>query len=210
MDLQSGATRHAGFLPRPGGRVIGFRADGIYLAADLVYRMDPATGALKVIGPNGTDRSVAGGGFWFWVTSTEAWYSLLPVPNQGDLKSVLSLSLSDGKLRTWYTAPAQRAVSIVGFVGPSEPLVVEYGNDASRREMADLQFMLLTGPGSVKKVAFSASSAPSPWGITDAAGVWLSSGGHVWIYDQRGYEPMADVGDAIGHGVEPTPLGTCH
>jgi hypothetical protein len=32
----------------------------------------------------------------------------------------------------------------------------------------------------------------------------------VWIYDQRGYEPMADVGDAIGRGVEPTPLGTCH
>jgi hypothetical protein len=210
VDLASGASRHVGELGASAARIISFQRDGIYLTAGLVFRMDATTGAVTVIGPYAADAGVAGPGAWSWVTSSAVWYSLLPAPNQAAENSILSVSVTDGKLQKWYTAPASRAVSIVGFVTPSEPLAVEYGNDASHKQLTDLQFMLLTAPGTTRRLDFGPSLSPAPWGMSDATGVWLSTGGHLWLYDERGLESMADISAAVGQGVSATPLGPCH
>jgi len=210
LDLKTGASRHVGQIAGAGARIIAFRAGGIYLAEDLVFRMDATTGAVTVIGPDRPGEATAKAGLWNWVTPTDAWYALLPQPQTGGGDSVLSLSLADGKLTHWYTAPANRAVSILGFVTPSEPLVVEYGSDAARKQMPDIQFKLLKSPGVIQRLGFGSSPQPAPFGVADDFGVWLTTGGHLWLYDRGGLEPMANVSAAIGPGVSPTPLGACH
>jgi hypothetical protein len=189
-NLTTNKVRHIGEVPG-GVHVIAFRPDGLYLSNGFfVLRMDPATGNAVQIGPKGAGAATANQGLWFWVTSTAAWYSLIAGPNQGDRNPVLSMSLTDGTLTTWYTAPASRSVSILGFVAPDMPLVAEYNTEPFDR-MTGVSFMLLTAPGITQSLNFDPSVAA--WGVTDSMGVWLESPGDLWLYDSAGLIPMADV-----------------
>lgn len=186
-------------------RVIAFRRDGLYLDNGLVLRMDPATGNTVQLGPKGDAAAEANQGLWFWVTSAAAWYSLIAGPNQGDRNPVLSMSLATGATTRWYTAPANRSVSIIGFVAPDEPLVVEYNTEPFDR-MSAVSFMLLTAPGAAQRLTFDPSIVA--WGLTDTMGVWLDSPGHVWLYDGAGLVSMANVTGALG-SESPGVAGPC-
>src|SRR5579864_409610 len=192
-NVTTNKMRHIGRVSGR-ARVIAFRPDGLYLTNGLVLRMDPATGNTVELGPKGS-AVAANQGLWFWVTSTAAWYSLIAGPNQGDGNPVLSMSLADGSVTTWYTAPANRSVSILGFVAPDEPLVVEYNTEPFDR-MTGVAFMLLAAPGVAHTLSFDPSMAA--WGVTDTMGVWLDSPGHVWLYDKAGLISMADVTGSLG------------
>jgi hypothetical protein len=203
-DIRTHESRLLGKVPG-GGRILGFLSDGLYLAGGVVYRMNLKTGDAVLLGPNGPDASRANQGLWFWVTSAGAWYSLIAGPNQLDGNPVLSMSLTDGSLTTWYTAPPTRSVSIIGFVKPDEPLAVEYNREPFDR-MTGVQFMLLTKPGSVQTLALDPSI--NAWGFTDSMGVWLSSPGRLWLYNEAGLNPIADVSGAIGSYI-PGVAGGC-
>lgn len=191
VNLSTNQTRHLATLPGPGARILGWLSDGIYILGASIYRVDPSTGhvtEIKVKPGAATD-------LWFWVTPYAAWSSLIAGPNQGDQDSVRSISLSDGSVTTWYTAPPTRSVSIVGFVGPSTPLVIEYNTEPYDR-MTGKSFMLLTRPGTLEKLNFD--TAIAEYGVTDSFGVWLTSPGHLWLYDSAGLLPMATLPTDFG------------
>src|SRR4029077_12879593 len=121
VDLKSRKARHLATLPGPAVRILGFLPDGIYVFGFSIYRVDPATGKVTEIKPRPSEAIT--NGLWFWVTPYAAWSSLISGENQGDKDSVQSIRLSDGSVTTWYTAPATRSVSILGFVAPDQPLV---------------------------------------------------------------------------------------
>jgi hypothetical protein len=203
-DVATNKMRHIGRVAGR-ARVIAFRPDGLYLTNGLILRMDPVTGNTVELGPKGAAAAEADQGLWFWVTSTAAWYSLIALPNQGDRNPVLSMSLANGATTTWYTAPANRSVSIIGFVAPDEPLVVEYDTEPYDR-MHAVSFMLLLAPGVTQSLTFDPSIVG--WGVTDTMGVWLRSPGHVWLYDKAGLVSMADVTGALG-SESPGVAGPC-
>jgi len=184
---------------------IGFVGDDLYLAGGYVYRLNVRTGNVDLLGPNAADASRANQGLWFWATSAGAWYSLIAGPNQGDRNSVYSLS-PDGKMTTWYTAPTTRSVSIIGFVRPDEPLAVEY-NTEPYEQMTGVVFRLLTAPGTSNRLTIDPSI--NAWGFTDSMGVWLSSPGHLWLYNANGLSPVGDLTHtAIGSDL-PGVAGPC-
>lgn len=188
VDLKTNKSRHLATLPGPAVRILGYLPDGIYVIGGAVYRVDPATGRVTTIKP--TPPGAIATDLWFWVTPFAAWASLIAGPNQSDMNPVQSISLSDGKVTTWYTAPATRSVSILGFVAPDEPLVAEY-NREPYDHMTGVKFMLLTQPGAAQPLDFDPSI--TAWGITDSFGVWLTSGGHLWLYDRAGLFAIANV-----------------
>ena len=196
IDLRTSKSRHLASLPGPGVRILGYLPDGIYVYGGSIYRVDPATSKVTEIKPD-ILNATAGGSF-FWVTSAYAWSSLIAGPNQGDMDSVTSISLHDGSVTTWYTAPATRSVSVLGFVAPDKPLVAEYNTEPYDR-MTGVSFFLLTGPGASEKLSFDPSIIA--WGVTDSFGVWLASPGHLWLYDSAGLFSMASVhADFVGIG----------
>lgn len=203
-NLTNGKRRRVGSIANPFLRPIGFVGDDLYLAGGLVYRLNVRTGQVDLLGPKAADAERANQGLWFWATSTGAWYSLIAGPNQGDRNSVYSLSV-DGNMTTWYTAPATRSVSIIGFVKPDEPLAVEYNTEPYDR-MTGVQFMLLTKPGSVQTLALDPSI--NAWGFTDSVGVWLSSPGHLWLYNEAGLNAIADLSSVFGSNL-PGVAGGC-
>lgn len=188
VDLKTSRARHLATLPGPAVRILGFLPDGIYVFGFSIYRVDPATGEVTVIKPEPPEAVT--NGLWFWVTPYAAWSSLISGQNQSDKDSVLSIALSDGSVTTWYTAPATRSVSILGFVAPDKPLVAEYNTEPFDR-MTGVSFMLLRKPGIAETLNFDPSIVA--WGISDSFGVWLSSPGHLWLYDAAGQFLMADV-----------------
>lgn len=193
VDVTTLKRKKIGSVPGR-ARPIAYRQDGIYLDEGAVLRFDPATGRYVNIG-RPPASSFSG---WFWITSAGAWSSLIAVPNQSDRNPVLSMSLQDGSVKTWYTSPAERSVSILGFVKPDEPLLVEF-NREPYDHMTGLSFMLLTAPGAKQSLNFD--PAIVAWGFTDTAGVWLDSPGHVWLYNESGLLRIADVSGSIGNEI---------
>jgi hypothetical protein len=191
----------------PPGRVLGFLPDGLYIAGAFLYRVDVKTEKTTQIVPfpSGSSVHAISQGWWFWVTTAAAWYSLAAGPNQSDRNSVLSVSLADGKLHNWYTAPAGRSVSIIGFVTPDKPLVVEY-NTEPPDPTTGISWMTLTAPGAQQPVSLDPSIVT--WGVTDTPGVWLESPGHVWLYTQSGLIPMANVSSSLDTEI-PGIAGPC-
>jgi hypothetical protein len=187
-DLKTNKRRRIATVPGGVARVLGYLPDGIYVVGRSIYRIDPATGKVREIKP--TPVEAAANGHWFWVTPSAAWSSLIAGPNQGDKDSVQSIRLSDGSVTTWYTAPATRSVSILGFVAPDRPLVTEYNTEPYDR-MTGVTFMLLTQPGEAQALNFDPSI--DAWGVTDSFGVWLSSPDRLWLYDSAGLFSMVNV-----------------
>jgi hypothetical protein len=187
IDLKSNKSRRIATLPAA-IRVLGYLPDGIYVYGGSIFRIDPTTGKVTEIKP--TPAEAVSNGLWFWVTPSAAWSSLIAGPNQGDRDSVKSIRLSDGSVTTWYTAPATRSVSILGFVSPDTPLVAEYNTEPYDR-MTGVSFMLLTEPGNARALNFDPSI--NAWGVTDSFGVWLSSPDHLWLYDSAGLFSMTKV-----------------
>ena len=185
---------------------ITWRADGVYLDNGLVVHLDPQTGKSSAIDAHGYDLAQAKAGLWAWVTSTDAWYSLAVGPNQVDQNTILSMSLTDGSLSAWYTARPGRSASILGFVAPREPLIVDYNREPYDR-LTGAAYMLLTAPGVTDTI--DADPALSPWGLTDTMGVWMSSPGHVWLYNGSGLHAMADVKSAVGSEIPGVGAGPC-
>lgn len=201
-DVNTMEARKVGSVPGR-ARVFAYRSDGIYLDQGAVLRFDPATGHTVTIRPKvGLPNGSTG---WFWTTSDAVWGSLLPVPNQSDANPVVSMSLADGTITEWYRSPTARSVSIVGFVKPDEPLLIEF-NVEPYDHMTGIAFSLLTGRGVVKSLTLDPSI--SPWGVTDRVGVWLASPGRVWLYSSDGLIPMADISGALGDAT-PRPVGPC-
>ena len=206
IDVVTGAGTKIGSVPGS-ARVIAWGKDGIYLesfpgapATGVVLRLDPATGRSVQLGPG---TGPPGSYVWFWVTSAAVWASLFPGPNQSDQNPVLSLS--HGSIRQWYVSPATRSVSILGFVTPSEPLVVEFNREPYDR-MTGMAFMLLAAPNVTQSVKLD--PAIIAWGVTDTFGVWLEAPGRVWLYDSAGLVKMADLSSSIGSAM-PGVVGPC-
>ena len=194
VDLVATTQKKIGSVP---GRVrlIAYLKDGIYLdQAGVVLRLDPATGRSVEL-PSRTPPP----GFiaWFWITSAGVWSSLIAVPNQEDQDPVLSMSLTDGSITRWYVAPPKRSVSIVGFVTPSEPLLVEFDTFNMEYPLLNgVTLMLLTATQVTQPLDMD--PAIDPFGVTDSFGLWLGSPGRVWLYDRAGLIPMADVSGSTG------------
>jgi hypothetical protein len=188
IDLKTNKSRRIATLPGGAFWILGYLSDGIYVYGGSIFRIDPTTG--KVAEIKAKPAAALSNGLWFWVTPTDAWSSLIAGPNQGDKNSVQSIRLSDGSVTIWYTAPATRSVSILGFVAPDRPLVAEYNTEPYDR-MTGVSFMLLTQPGKAKVLNFDPSI--KAWGVTDSFGVWLSSADHLWLYDSAGLFSITKV-----------------
>ena len=206
MNLVTRVPRHVGVLPVRLG-VVGVEAGSLYVITDYLVRMDLHTGQTTQIGAKaGSDWGTVNG-HWHWITSAAAWSSLIALPNQGDANPVESMSLVDGAVATWYTSPAGRSVSIVGFVGPAEPLVAEYDTEPYDN-FYNLRYMLLTAPGSAKTIKFDTATDPR-LAITDKMGIWLFGPGRVWLYSESRLIPMADLTSGPVGSERPYGAGRC-
>jgi hypothetical protein len=207
--------QHVGVIPGTAA-LIAFRPDGLYFndrgtdsnggpIQSGVYRFDLRTGQSIRIGPNGPGSSTALN-LWNMVTSAAAWGSLSAIPNQYDANPVQSMSLADGRVTRWYTAPPTRSAAIVGFVGPLEPLVAEFDTEPYD-SLHNLRFMVLTAPNVVKPVNIDPST--SGFGLTDTYGVWLGGPGRLSLYDSAGLISMADLSHTPIASETPVIGGRC-
>jgi hypothetical protein len=215
LTVLTQARRHVGVIPGT-AYLIAFRSDGLYVddfGPDAngrplqfgVYRFDLRTGRTARIGPNGPGSSTAVD-LWNRITSAAVWRSLLAIPNQYDANPVQSMSRSDGRVTTWYTAPSRRSVAIVGFARPDEPLVAEFDTEPYD-QLHHLQFMVLPEPNAVQQVSIDPST--SPFGLTDAMGIWLAGPGRLWLYNGAGLIAMANLSSGPLGSETPAIAGRC-
>jgi len=112
------------------------------------------------------------------------------------------LNLADGTWATWFRAPADRWVRILGVDADGHPLLgleeppAIVGKIAYPHEPDEL-LLLLTGPGQTMTIAGAAAGLRPRAANTDSHGSWITASGSLWLYRNGTVSRVANVPDGL-------------
>jgi len=191
-------------------RPLAWTEDGIYLDRNgSVWLVDPAAPAkVHRVGPNPVDNLRYGGSMFVWFGHGAAWgvsgsNPALIGPNRPEFADQVDrLNLADGTVTTWFRAPAQRWVRILGvdvdgrpFLGLEAPPAT-VGNATYPHEPDEL-LLLLTGPGQTTTIAGAGAGLRPRSATTDSHGTWITATGSLWLYRNGTVSTVANVPDSL-------------
>jgi hypothetical protein len=175
-------------------RPLAWTDDGIYVDRNgSVWLVDPAAPAkAHRVGPNPVDNLRYGGSMFVWFGHGAAWgvsgsnRALIGANRPEFADQVDRLNLADGTLTTWFRAPAQRWVRILGldtvgrpFLGLEEPPAA-VGSAIYPHERDEL-LLLLTGTGQTMTIAAAGAGLRPRGATTDSHGTWITAAGSLWL-----------------------------
>src|SRR5215472_226392 len=112
------------------------------------------------------------------------------------------LNLADGTWATWFRAPADRWVRILGVDADGHPLLgleeppAIVGKIAYPHEPDEL-LLLLTGPGQTMTIAGAAAGLRPRAANTDSHGSWITASGSLWLYRNGTVSRVANIPDGL-------------
>jgi hypothetical protein len=196
VDARTGADRIV-FNGSPTYRVVGYTADGVYVAAvDLTMDGMFASGLFLIAGEGRSPQPVAGGSrpmdrAGWEINGAYAWGS--DFATGGFITGgnrVLSLDLKTGAIQEWKTWPEGVAAGVIGLDAQGLPIVSVYQAYSTvpgpPPAMQGMQVWTLSSPGVGTMVYQSTDlNANSPAGpaFADSHGVWIggSRPSSVWL-----------------------------
>jgi hypothetical protein len=217
VDTRTGADRIL-YQGAPTYSVVGFTADGIYLAQVVLTMDGQSWSGLFLLNPaGGTPRPVAGGSRTmdrpgWWIAGGAAWGTDYSTGGGfGPGNQLVRLDLKTGAASVWSTQAEGMAVALIGIDSLGEALVVVYSSgysmSGSPPPTQPTQIWVLSAPDTGKVLYQSTdpnASSPSGPSFIDANGVWLSgtSAGSVWLLAAgSGFRSISvPVAGAVGVG----------